>query len=93
LSPTLAPEDNEEYEDRRHNYEADLNARHRCRGEDVIWHTRLQRQEYNLNQCARAIDIHEAHLHRCEYRCDRREAEDHAARVSGTGRGSGCGCE
>jgi hypothetical protein len=62
LSPTLAPEDDEEYEDIHHNYEADQNARQRRKGKDVIWHTHLQRQEYNLNQCARALDIREAHL-------------------------------
>jgi hypothetical protein len=62
LSPTLAPEDDEEYEDRRRNYKADKNGHCRHRGEDVIWHTRLQRQEYNLNQHARALDIREAHL-------------------------------
>jgi hypothetical protein len=60
LSPTLTPEDDEEYEDIRHNYKADQNARQRRKGKDVIW--RLQRQEYNLNQCARALDIREAHL-------------------------------
>jgi hypothetical protein len=52
LSPTLIPEDDEEYEDIRRNYEADQNARWRCKGEDVIWHTSLERQEYNLNQRA-----------------------------------------
>jgi hypothetical protein len=43
LSPTPTLEDDEEYEDKRCNYEADQNARRRRRGEDVIWHTRLQR--------------------------------------------------
>jgi hypothetical protein len=52
LSPTLTLEDNEEYEDRRRNYEADQNAHQRHRGEDVIWRTSLERQEYNLNQHA-----------------------------------------
>jgi hypothetical protein len=51
LTPTL--EDNEQYEDRRHNYEADQNARRRCRGEDLIWHTRVKRQEYT------SIRVHE----------------------------------
>jgi hypothetical protein len=46
LSPTPTPKDDEEYEDRCHNYEADQNAHQRRRGEVVIWHTRLQRQEY-----------------------------------------------
>jgi hypothetical protein len=86
LSPTPTLEDGEEYEGRHHKYEADQNAHHRRRGEDVIWCTRLQRQEYNLNQRTRALDISEAHLCRCECRCDHREAEVHAARVSGTGR-------
>jgi hypothetical protein len=49
LSPTLTPEDDEEYEDRRRNYEAGQNARQRHKGKYVIWCTRLQRQEYNLN--------------------------------------------
>jgi hypothetical protein len=90
LSPTLTPEGNEEYEDRCHNYEADQNAHQRRMGEDVICHTRLERQECNLNQHARALDIREAHLRRRERRCDHREAELHVAR---TGRGSGSGSE
>jgi hypothetical protein len=49
----------------------------------------MQREEYNLNQRARALDICETHLCRRECRCDRREAEVHVARVSGTGRSSG----
>jgi hypothetical protein len=49
-----------------HNYEADQNARRRHRGKDLIRHTRLERQEYNLNQRARVLDIHEAHLCRRE---------------------------
>jgi hypothetical protein len=56
----------------------------------VIWHTHLERQEHNLNQHARALDIREAHLRRCEWRCDNREAELHAAR---TGRGNRSGFE
>jgi hypothetical protein len=66
LSPTPTPEDNEEHEDRCRNYEADQKARRRRRGEDVIWRTHLQRQEYNLNQHTRALDICEAHIHRRE---------------------------
>jgi hypothetical protein len=66
LSSTPTPEDNEGYEDRRCNYEADQNARRRRRGEDVIWRTHLERQEYNLNQRARALNIREAHLRRRE---------------------------
>jgi hypothetical protein len=88
LSPTPTLEDDEEYEDRRHNFEAYQNARRRHMGEDVIWHTHFERQEYNLNQRARALDICEAHLHRCERQCDRREVELHATRT-GTGSGSG----
>jgi hypothetical protein len=66
LSSTPTPEDNEGYENRRRNYEADQNARRRRRGEDVIWRTHLERQEYNLNQRARALNIREAHLRRRE---------------------------
>jgi hypothetical protein len=50
LSLTPTPEDDEEYEHRRRNYEADQNARQRHKCEDVIWYTRLEMQEYNLNQ-------------------------------------------
>jgi hypothetical protein len=53
----------------------------------LIWRTHLQRQEYNLNQRARQLDLHEAHLHRCECRCDHREAEVRAARLNGNGWG------
>jgi hypothetical protein len=66
LSPTPTLEDDEQYEDRRRNYKANQNARRRRKGEDLIWRTRLERQEYNLNQRARAHDIYEAHLHRRE---------------------------
>jgi hypothetical protein len=90
LSPTLTPEDDEEYEDIHRNYEADQNAHRRHRGENVIWRTRLERQEYNLNQCAQALDIHKAHIRRRERRCDRCEAELRAARI---GRGSESGSE
>jgi hypothetical protein len=48
-SPTPIAEDDEQYEDRHHNYEAERNARRWHRGEDLIWHTRMQREEYNLN--------------------------------------------
>jgi hypothetical protein len=93
LSPTPTPKDDEQYENMRRNYEADQNAHRRRRGKDLIWRTHLKRHEYNFNQHARALDIHEAHLCRCERRCDGCEAEVHAARVSGTGRGSGSGSE
>jgi hypothetical protein len=43
LRLTLTLEDNEQYEDMRHNYEADQNARRRRRGEDLIWHNRVKR--------------------------------------------------
>jgi hypothetical protein len=43
LSPTLTPEDNEQYMDMCHNYEADQNARQRQRGEDLIWRTDMER--------------------------------------------------
>jgi hypothetical protein len=91
LSQTSTPEDDEEYEDRHRNYEADQNACRRHRGEDLIWHTHLQRQECNLNQRAQQLDLHEAHLHRRECICDRYESQVHAARLSGTGRGDGSG--
>jgi hypothetical protein len=93
LSPALTPEDDEQYEDRRRDYEADQNARLRRRGEDLIWHTCLQKQEYNLNQHALQLDLHEAHPCRREWRCDCHEAEVGATRLSGTGRGSGSGSE
>jgi hypothetical protein len=93
LSPTPTLEDDEQYEDRRRNYKANQNARRRRKGEDLIWRTRLERQEYNLNQRARALDICEAYLCRSECRCDHHEAEVHTARVSGTGRCSGSGFE
>jgi hypothetical protein len=90
LSLTPTPEDDEEYEHRRRNYEADQNARRRHKCEDVIWYTRLEMQEYNLNQRARVLDICEAHICRRERRCDRREAKLRAAR---TDRGSKSGSE
>jgi hypothetical protein len=77
----------------RRNYEAGQNAHWRRRGKDFIWRTRLERQEYNLNQHARALDIPEAHLHRHESLCDRCEAKVRTARVSGTSRGSRSGFE
>jgi hypothetical protein len=52
LSPTLTLEDDEWYEDMRRNYEAERNARRRHMGEDLIWHTHMQWEEYNLNQRA-----------------------------------------
>jgi hypothetical protein len=48
----------------------------------------MQREEYNLNQRTRQLDVHEAHLHIRERRCDHREAEIRAARMMGTDMGS-----
>jgi hypothetical protein len=48
----------------------------------------MQRQEYNLNQCRRQLDIRDTHLRVRERRCDRREAEIHAARMRGMDMGS-----
>jgi hypothetical protein len=93
LSPTSKLEDDEEYEDKHRNYKADQNACQRCTGEYLIWHTCLQRQEYNLNQHARQLDLREAHLCRRERRCDHHEAKIHVARLSGNGRKSGSGSD
>jgi hypothetical protein len=82
-SPTLTLENDEEYEDIGMNYEAERKARQRYMGEDLIWRTSMQRQEYNLNQRRRQLDICDAHLRVCERRCDRREAEIHASRMRG----------
>jgi hypothetical protein len=91
LSPTPSPELDEEYQNKHINEEAEHNAHQRHMGEDLIWHTHLQMEEYNLNQRARQLDVCEAHLHRCECRCDRREADVHATilRDMGTGRERG----
>jgi hypothetical protein len=77
-SPTPTPEDDEQYENKRCNYTAERNARQRHRGEDLIWRTRMQREEYNLNQRTQQHDVREAHLYIREHRCDCREAEIHA---------------
>jgi hypothetical protein len=53
----------------------------------------MQRQEYNLNQHRRQLDVREAHLRVCEHRCDHREAEIHAARMRGMDMGSESGSE
>jgi phenylalanine-4-hydroxylase len=55
--------------------------------EDLIWHTLMQREEYNLNQRARQLDVHEAHVRRRERICDHREVEICLARMSGTNTG------
>jgi hypothetical protein len=92
-SPTPTPEDGEQYEDRHRNYDAELNAHRRHRGEDLIWCTRMQREEYNLNQRTRQLDICEAYLRIREHRCDHREAEIRAARMRGTDMRSESGSE
>jgi hypothetical protein len=50
MSPTPTPEDNDQYETREMNYEAERQAYQRYMGENLIWRTNMQRQEYNLNQ-------------------------------------------
>jgi hypothetical protein len=40
-SPTLTPDDDEQYEVRRHNYEAERNARQMHVGKDLICRTRM----------------------------------------------------
>jgi hypothetical protein len=92
-SPTPTPEDDEEYKNREMNYEAECQARQRHRGEDLIWRTSMQRQEYNLNQRRRQLNVREAHLRVREHRCDRREVEIRAARMSGRDIGSESGSE
>jgi hypothetical protein len=81
-SPTPTPEDDEEYKNREYNYEAERQACPRHRGEDLIWCTSMQRQEYNINQCKRQLDIREAHLRVRERICDCREAKICAARMT-----------
>jgi hypothetical protein len=44
LSPTSTPEDDEQYEDKHRNYEAERNGRWRHMDEDLIWRTCLQRE-------------------------------------------------
>jgi hypothetical protein len=92
-SPTPTPKDDEQYEDKCPNYEAKHNAHWRHRGEDLIWHTCMQREEYNLNQHTRQLDVREAHLRICECRCDHREAKIRAARMRGMDMGSESGSE
>jgi hypothetical protein len=53
----------------------------------------MQREEYNLNQRTRHLDVCEAHLCIRERRCDRRDAEIHVARMRGTDMGSESGSE
>jgi hypothetical protein len=93
LSPTPEPEDDEQYDDMHRNYEAEHHARRRHMGEDLIWRTRMPREEYNLNQHARQLDVREAYLRRRVHRCDCREAEIRAARMRGIDRGIESGSE
>jgi hypothetical protein len=53
----------------------------------------MQRQEYNLNQRRKQLDVREAHLRVRERRCDHREAEIHATRMRGMDMGSESGSE
>jgi hypothetical protein len=53
----------------------------------------MQRQEYNLNQRTRQLDLREAHLCVREHRCDHREAEICAARMGDRDIGSESGSE
>jgi hypothetical protein len=75
------------------NYKAERQTRWRHRGDDLIWRTNMQRQEYNLNQHTRQLDVREAHLRVREHRYDYREAEIHAARMRGRDIGSESGSE
>jgi hypothetical protein len=91
LTPT--PKYDEQYEDKHRNYEVERNTRRRYMGEDLIWRTHMKREEYNLNQRTRQLDVHEAHLHIREHRCDHHEAEIRAARMRGTDMGGESGSE
>jgi hypothetical protein len=93
LSPTPSLKLDEEYKNMHLNHEAEHNAHRRHMGADLIWRTRMQREEYNLNHRTRQLDIREAYLHRCEHTCDRREAEIHTTRLRGMGTGRGSGSE
>jgi hypothetical protein len=93
LSLTPEPEDNEQYKDRHCNYEAERHARQRHMSDDLIWCTRMQREEYNLNQRALQLDIREAHLRRRECSCDHRETKIRVARMRGMDTGTESGSE
>jgi hypothetical protein len=92
-SPTPTLEDDQQYEDRRRNYELERQTCRMHMGEDHIWRTSMQRQEYNQNQRRRQLDVREAHLRVHEHRCDRREAEIRAARIRDTNIESESGLE
>jgi hypothetical protein len=64
-----------------------------AQGKDLIWCTNMQRQEYNLNQRTRQLDVREAHLRVHEHRCDHREAKIRAARMRVRDVGSESGSE
>jgi hypothetical protein len=70
------------------NYEAERQACRRHRGDDLIWRTCMQREEYNLNQRARQLDVRKAHLRVRERRCDHHEVEIHATRMRGMDTGN-----
>jgi hypothetical protein len=53
----------------------------------------MQRQEYNINQRIRQLDILEALLRLRKHICDHREAEICAARMRGRNIGSESGSE
>jgi hypothetical protein len=93
MSPTPTLEDDDRYETRETNCEAERQAHRRHMGEDLIWHTNMQRQKYNLNQCTRQLDVGEAHLRVRERRCDHREVEIRATRKKGRDIGSESGSE
>jgi hypothetical protein len=59
----------------------------------LICHTSMQRQEYNINQRRRQLDVREAHLRVRERRCDHHEAEIRVARMRGMDMGSESGSE
>jgi hypothetical protein len=78
----------EEYEARRDDENMNHISHMRQSEEDLIWWDCLQNEEWNLNQHVRQLDIREAHLSRWERICDRHEADLHAGRLWGRGRGS-----
>jgi hypothetical protein len=61
--------------------------------EYLIWRTSMQRQEYNLNQRRRQLNVRETHLCVREHRCDHREAEIRTARMRGMDMGNESGSE
>jgi hypothetical protein len=53
----------------------------------------MQREEYNLNQYTRQLEVHEAHLHIRERICDHHEVDIRATKMRGTDMGSESGSE